>query len=130
MRIGWIFACLAVVACSGDTDTGTGTGDDDDDGGGNTETRDFGQDFEDKYCSEYNDCSGTTGECPLTTLPTPTPTSAPNTTTAECAFDEQAADDCINGEWTCMSIEGFSFVIPNPACCAICGGEPCPTAPI
>jgi len=111
----WIGVLLtgAIVACVG----GDGGG-----GGGGVNEDNFGQKFEDKYCEEYEACAGTTS-CLLTTGATPTGYTPP--TTGECDFDQQAADDCIDGEWDCIAMGAYSFVLPPPACCAVCGDPPC-----
>jgi hypothetical protein len=116
MRIGLFCTLLTLSACSGDSDTANG--DDDDD------TKDYGQQFEDKFCAEYEDCTGATS-CPLTAGTIPPGATPPSTTTADCNFDQQAADDCLNGDWTCQTVDGFSFVVSPPECCAVCGDNPC-----
>lgn len=125
MRATWIVCCLLGTACSGgDGGTDDDGGDDGGGGGGGVNENNFGEKYVEKYCAEYEDCSGES-DCPLTTMATPTGYTPP--TPAECDFDQAAADDCIDGEWTCDSFYGFTVVIPPPACCAVCGGDPCLT---
>ena len=117
-----------VVACSGG-DNGTDTTDDGGGGGdgGGVNEDNFGQKWEDKYCDEYEACAGTT-LCPLTTQPTP-PEGYTPPNPDECEFDEQAANDCLDEEWDCIEMGPYSYVLPAPACCAVCGDPPCDEYP-
>ncbi len=117
----------ALIGCDG-SDGGGDDGNTDGNGNGNggaVNEENFGELFEDKYCEEYEACAGTT-DCLLTTDPTP-PTGYTPPTTGTCDFDQQAAEDCLDGEWECIAMGPYSFVVPPPACCAICGDPPCPT---
>lgn len=113
MRTTILFSIL--VACSGKdggtTDTGGG-------GGGLTE-EEFGEQFLDIFCEEWEACN-TSEPCPVGATTTRT-----TTATTECDYDPVAAQDCLDGSWTCNTdFPGFEYPVAPSVCSEVCGGAP------
>jgi hypothetical protein len=69
---------------------------------------DFAAEYADKYCAELETC-GSDFTCSTTGT-----TTATTTAVADCEFDAAAAQDCLDGEWTCD--DTLKLPIPPAAC--------------
>lgn len=75
----------------------------------------FGLEYVDKLCEEWARCNEDGTPCPIS--------AAGDTTTdivAECDFDAEAAQSCLDIDWIC-GMSGFPQVVPPAICHEVCG---------
>ncbi len=108
---GGVVAVVGVAVVAGCDSTGGGSA-----VTGTIAAEDFGAEFAEKYCGEWEDCN----------VYDPCPTSeAQAGSSAGCAgYDESVAYDCVHGSYSCdTSHPALPFVSIPDACCQICGGS-------